>query len=82
MKYNEIVVVEGMHDLERLKSIYKDIDVLITNGSEIDKYLPAIISALVLMLTLGCIIKNGRIAYAPEDGNMIKDNVVLTAGST
>ena len=45
MKFNEIVVVEGMHDLERLKSIYTDIDVLITNGSEIDKYLPTIIEA-------------------------------------
>ena len=45
MKFSEIVVVEGMHDLERLKSIYTDIDVLITNGSEIDKYLPTIIEA-------------------------------------
>ena len=43
MKFNEVVIVEGLHDLERLKSIYKDIDVLITNGSEIDKYLPQII---------------------------------------
>jgi ribonuclease M5 len=45
VKFSEIVVVEGMHDLERLKSIYTDIDVLITNGSEIDKYLPTIIEA-------------------------------------
>ncbi len=43
MKFNEVVIVEGLHDLERLKSIYPDIDVLITNGSEIDSYLPQII---------------------------------------
>ena len=43
MKFNEVVIVEGMHDLERLKSIYPDIDVLITNGSEIDSFLPQII---------------------------------------
>lgn len=28
-------MVEGYHDLARLKSIYRDIDVIITNGSEI-----------------------------------------------
>ena len=43
MKFKEVVVVEGLHDLERLKSIYSDIDVLITNGSEIDSFLPQII---------------------------------------
>jgi ribonuclease M5 len=31
----EVVVVEGYHDLAKLKSIYPDIDVVITNGSEI-----------------------------------------------
>ena len=31
----EVVVVEGYHDLARLKSIYSNIDVYITNGSEI-----------------------------------------------
>ena len=45
MKFKEIVVVEGMHDLERLKRIYEDIDVLITNGSEIEENLPIIIEA-------------------------------------
>lgn len=43
MKFKEVVIVEGLHDLERLKSIYSDIDVLITNGSEIDSFLPQII---------------------------------------
>ena len=43
MKFKEVVIVEGLHDLERLKSIYNDIDVLITNGSEIERNLPEII---------------------------------------
>ena len=43
MKYNEVVIVEGLHDLERLKRIYPDMDILITNGSEIERNLPEII---------------------------------------
>ena len=43
MKFNEVVVVEGLHDLERLKRIYPEIDCLITNGSEIEENLPHII---------------------------------------
>jgi len=34
-KIDEVVVVEGYHDLAKLKAIYKDIDVYITNGSEV-----------------------------------------------
>ena len=34
---NEVVVVEGYHDLAKLKEIYPNIDVVITNGSEISK---------------------------------------------
>ncbi len=33
----EVVVVEGYHDLAKLKAIYKKIDVYITNGSEISE---------------------------------------------
>ena len=36
-KRNEVVVVEGYHDLAKLKEIYPDIDIVITNGSEISK---------------------------------------------
>lgn len=32
---NEVVVVEGYHDLAKLKSIYPKMDIIITNGSEI-----------------------------------------------
>lgn len=32
---NEVVVVEGYHDLAKLKAIFEHIDVYITNGSEI-----------------------------------------------
>jgi len=33
----EVIVVEGYHDLAKLKSIYSTIDVYITNGSEISE---------------------------------------------
>jgi len=36
-KINEVVVVEGYHDLALLKSIYENVDVIITNGSEISE---------------------------------------------
>ncbi len=34
-KIKEVVVVEGYHDLALLKAIFSDIDVVITNGSEV-----------------------------------------------
>ncbi|MEC9484663.1 MAG: ribonuclease M5 [Candidatus Izemoplasma sp.] len=34
---NEVVVVEGYHDLARIKHIFPDCDVVITNGSEISQ---------------------------------------------
>ena len=33
----EVVVVEGYHDLSKIKSIFPNIDVVITNGSEISE---------------------------------------------
>lgn len=33
--FKEVIVVEGYHDLAKLKAIFEDIDVYITNGSEI-----------------------------------------------
>lgn len=36
-KQNKVVVVEGNHDLARIKAIYPDFDVVITNGSEISE---------------------------------------------
>lgn len=35
--FKEVIVVEGYHDLAKLKEIYEDVDVVITNGSEITK---------------------------------------------
>ena len=43
VKFKEVVVVEGMHDVEKIKRIYPDIDILITNGSEIERHLPPIV---------------------------------------
>lgn len=34
-KNNKVVVVEGYHDLSRLREIYPNLDVVVTNGSEI-----------------------------------------------
>ena len=36
-KITEVVVVEGYHDLAKLKAIYKEVDIYITNGSEISE---------------------------------------------
>jgi ribonuclease M5 len=36
-KIKEVVVVEGYHDLAKLKAINKEIDIVITNGSEISQ---------------------------------------------
>lgn len=36
-KIKEVVVVEGYHDLAKLKEIFPNIDIIITNGSEINK---------------------------------------------
>lgn len=36
-KIKEVVVVEGYHDLSKLKGIYPNLDIVITNGSEISE---------------------------------------------
>lgn len=35
--FKEVIVVEGYHDLATLKAIFEDIDVYITNGSEVSE---------------------------------------------
>ena len=35
--FEEVIVVEGMHDLSAIKDIYPKVDVVITNGSEISE---------------------------------------------
>ena len=37
MIYNQVIVVEGKHDEQKIKSIFPDIDCIVTNGSEISK---------------------------------------------
>lgn len=36
-KIKEVVVVEGYHDFAKLKEVNKDLDIIITNGSEISQ---------------------------------------------
>ncbi len=35
MKFNQVVVVEGRHDIDRLKKVYPELECIATNGSEI-----------------------------------------------
>ena len=35
--YNQIIVVEGKHDEQKIKSIYPEVECIVTNGSEISK---------------------------------------------
>ncbi len=35
MKSNQVIVVEGSHDEQKIKSIYPEIDCIVTNGSEV-----------------------------------------------
>jgi len=35
--YNEIIVVEGEHDKAKILSIYPDLEIIITNGSEVSQ---------------------------------------------
>ncbi|MFI3328934.1 MAG: ribonuclease M5 [bacterium] len=37
MKYNEVIVVEGKNDQERIARLFKDVLIITTNGSEINK---------------------------------------------
>ena len=34
---NKVVVVEGYHDLSRLRDIFPNLDIVVTNGSEISQ---------------------------------------------
>ncbi|WP_026498653.1 YfhO family protein [Butyrivibrio sp. WCD2001] len=36
-------------------------------------FVASIVSIMILMITLGFITKNGRMAYSPDEGNMIRD---------
>ncbi len=81
--YNEVIVVEGYHDLDKIKKIYKDIDVIVTNGSEIKESLPIIIELsktrdIILFLDpdypgerirkiISSKIKNCKHAFIPRD---------------
>ncbi len=36
-KYNQVIVVEGRHDEQKIKSIYPDVECIVTGGSEISE---------------------------------------------
>lgn len=35
MKFNQVIVVEGFHDEQKIKSIFPEVECIVTNGSEI-----------------------------------------------
>lgn len=35
--YNQVIVVEGKHDEQKIKSVYPNVDCIVTNGSEISE---------------------------------------------
>jgi ribonuclease M5 len=37
MSYQQVIVVEGYHDEQKIKSVYPDIECIVTNGSEISR---------------------------------------------
>ncbi|MDY0138440.1 MAG: toprim domain-containing protein [Candidatus Izemoplasmatales bacterium] len=56
MKKNQIIVVEGFHDESRIKSVYPNVECIVTNGSEISEetlsliYRASLINDVVLFL--------------------------------
>ncbi|MFA7076682.1 MAG: toprim domain-containing protein, partial [Candidatus Izemoplasmatales bacterium] len=56
MKYNQVIVVEGYHDEQKIKGIFPEIECIITNGSEISQetlnliYKTSLIKEVVLFL--------------------------------
>lgn len=57
---NKIIVVEGKHDLDKIKKIYPNLDVLITNGSEVSD------NFLIMLKTLAN--NNDIILFLDPDG--------------
>jgi len=55
-KYNQVIVVEGKHDEQRIKAIYPDADCIVTGGSEISSetlnliYLTSLSREVILFL--------------------------------
>lgn len=56
MNYKQVIVVEGTHDEQKIKSIYPHIDCIVTNGSEISKetlsliYQTSLVKEVILFL--------------------------------
>jgi ribonuclease M5 len=72
----EVVVVEGYHDLAKLKSIYDEIDVVITNGSETSK--ETLEELKTLNKTRGLILFLDPDYQGERIRKMINDNVGVT----
>jgi len=74
--FNEVIVVEGYHDLDRIRKIYPNADIEITNGSEIgDELLQRL---LLLSKTRGLIL----FLDADYQGERIRNIITTYVGET
>jgi ribonuclease M5 len=73
--FNQVIVVEGKHDEQKIKSIYPDIECIITNGSEIsDKTL-----SLIYQTSL---VRDVILFMDPDfPGKKITQNILDTGGN-
>ena len=74
--FNEVIVVEGYHDLDRIRKIYPNVDIEITNGSEINSEL--LDRLLLLSKTRGLIL----FLDADYQGERIRNIITSYVGET
>lgn len=73
--YNQVIVVEGTHDEQKIKSVFPMVDCIVTNGSEI--------SSEILNLIYQTSIKREVILFLDPDcpGKRITDKILETNGN-
>lgn len=73
--YNQIIVVEGKHDEQKIKSIYPDLECIVTNGSEI--------SDEILNLIYQTSLKREVVIFLDPDfpGKQITNKILQTNGN-
>lgn len=73
--YNQVIVVEGKHDEQKLKSIYPNVETIITNGSEISEETLHLIYQTSLVREV--------ILFMDPDypGKQITDKIIATKGN-
>ncbi len=70
MKFNEVIIVEGQHDLNKIKEVLPEANVIITNGREI--------SQETLKMIKEASVKNDIILFLDPDGPGEKIRSIIT----